>query len=593
MRGFAGIYAGSGAVDPSALDGLRSRFDRSTVVALGSFSLVGTEVGTEGPVIVALDGDLVGHAALRSTLERRGLALPEAGPARTIAAGWTLFGAAILDHLEGAFSFVLWDGRTRELLLCRDRPGHRPLYYSKAEDQVLFSSSLAWLHALRPLERDPTRLASYLLQGYASPPDTLYRNVKSLEPAHTMRYQSELSGRRERYWAPSFAAHPSPPSYPESQAELVRRLLAILDERLPPRGATIALTEVTPEGALLAALAHQELGRSFELVTLELDAQDSAQAGLLAAQLGLKRRGLRPEAPDLGQLKALVRGLGAPFATAAPILHGLVADECGGPVLMAEGADAVFGGHQRFLDGNSSDWLPELVGRVGRSLSQRLAEHTLAPLRPRAEQASRFFAAAERPLERRVLTWQAVFSEDRLPALFRPELRRHTYDAASFSDRVFADTLGQPNLSRMLDHNYRTHLAEVVLPALQRAFVNQATVPRTPYLDSSLLRWVGELPERYLIQGHKTKRLLRDTAEKWVGSELAMLPGRAEDRWLGELLDGPWNGLWRDAILPSTARIYDYLAVPEVRSIISREERWNPARWRQILALLTLELWLS
>lgn len=593
MRGFAGVYAGARPVEPSALDGLRSRFERSTVLSLGPLAVVGTEVGVHGAVVVALDGELVGHAALRSALERRGLALPEAGPAQTIAAGWTVFGAAILDRLEGAFSFLLWDGGTHELLLCRDRPGHRPLYYSKVEDQVLVSSSLAWLQALRPLERDPTRLAGYLLQGYASPPDTLYRNVKALEPAHLMRYQQELGGRRERYWAPSFVPHPSPPSYLASQDALADRLLGLLEEGLPASGATIALTDINPEGALLAALANKGLGRRFELVSLELGDEDAKRATALTAQLGIERRAVRPETLDLAQLKALVRGLGGPFASASPILHGLLAEGCSGAPLVAEGADAVFAGHPRHLEGHLSGLAPELLGRVGRSISQRVVEHTLAPLRSRAERASRFFGAVERPLERRVLGWSAVFPEDRLASLFRPELRRHAYDAASFSDRVFSDTIGHSNLSRTLDHNYRTYLPEVLLPGLQRAFINQATIPRTPYLDTALHRWVGELPGNYLVQGPLTKRLLRDTAAKWAGSELAMGPGRDDDRWLSELLNGPWNSLWRDAVLPSTARIYDYLSVLEVRSLISREERWNPARWRQILALLTLELWLS
>lgn len=591
MRGFAGVYAGARPVEPSALDGLRSRFDRSTALSLGPVAVVGTDVGSHGSVVVALDGELVGHVALRNALERRGLAFAGPSHAETIAAGWTFFGAAILDRLEGAYSFLLWDGSSRELLLCRDRPGHRPLYYSKVEDRVWVSSSLAWLMALRPLERDPTRLPGYLLQGYASPPDTLYRNVKALEPAHLMRYQEELGGRRERYWAPSFVPHPSPPSYPASQEALATRLLGLLEEGLPASGGTLALTEVSPEGALLAALAHKGLGRSFELVTLELDHEDSRRAQVLQTQLGLERRPLRPETVDLAQLKALVRGLGGPFASASPILHGLLADGCSGAPVMAEGADVVFAGHPRLLEGQRR--APELLGRVGRSLSQRVAEHTLAPLRSRAEQASRFFGAVERPLERRGLSGQAVFPEDRLASLFRPELRRHAYDAASFSDRVFADTMGHPNLSRLLDHHYRTQLPEVLLPGLQRAFVNQATIPRTPYLDTSLHRWLGELPGYYLLQGHTTKRLLREVTATWAGSELAQLPGRDEDRWLGALLDGPWNSLWRDAILPSTARIYDHLGVLEVRSLISREERWNPARWRQILALLTLEIWLS
>jgi asparagine synthase (glutamine-hydrolysing) len=46
----------------------------------------------------------------------------------------------VAERLNGMFSFAIWDTRTEELLLVRDRMGVKPLFYYPVEDGVLFGS---------------------------------------------------------------------------------------------------------------------------------------------------------------------------------------------------------------------------------------------------------------------------------------------------------------------------------------------------------------------------------------------------------------------------------------------------------------------
>ncbi|NEU36162.1 asparagine synthetase B, partial [bacterium LRH843] len=49
-------------------------------------------------------------------------------------------GAGMVDKLNGMFAFGLWDARSEELVLVRDRIGIKPLYYFPTERGLLFGS---------------------------------------------------------------------------------------------------------------------------------------------------------------------------------------------------------------------------------------------------------------------------------------------------------------------------------------------------------------------------------------------------------------------------------------------------------------------
>ncbi|MFO0725577.1 MAG: asparagine synthase-related protein [Myxococcota bacterium] len=595
---FVGCHVPGGAVDPAVRARIAGHLGRDGVLWEERsllFSAQATALGTDrqGQLQVVFEGRLSHAAALEAMLERRGAAPLLASPASMIAESWAHFGALTLDYLEGAYAFALWDSRTQSLLLVRDRWGHRPLYYSAIGDTISFGSALGSLALIRPLERDPARLPAYLLQGYPSPPDTMYRAVRALEPGCLVRWNRGAGGRRERYFAPAFRPHPAPPSLAEAEKELSLQLLHSLEEGLPNQGGTIASLGPSVESALLAVLAKSELDRPAEVLSLELDERERAAGEALEQKLGATRRWVSPPPLDRTTVEAAVRSLGRPFAAARPLWCELLAEAtASGPVVLAEGADSVLGGRPHFVGGAIIEGVPEPLGRLGRAVAARVAELSLASVRANAEAIAGFFDAVEQPLERRVHRSQAVFQVPRLANLLRPELRRHAYDAASFGDRVLAETAGAPAMTRLFDHEVRTHLPEVILAGAEQIFGARGFSLLWPFLETPLVRWTGQLPAHYLVSGAKTKRLLRQTSEKWVGAALSQADVRDEDRWLAGQLDGPLDQVWRDAILPATARIYEYLQPIEVRSLIARDASWNPARWRQILSLLTLEIWL-
>src|SRR5919109_582826 len=75
----------------------------------------------DGTVVVSYNGEIYNYQALRSALEAKGYSFRTKSDTEAIVVAYQAFGDAFVEHLRGMFAFSLWDARSRELLLVRDR----------------------------------------------------------------------------------------------------------------------------------------------------------------------------------------------------------------------------------------------------------------------------------------------------------------------------------------------------------------------------------------------------------------------------------------------------------------------------------------
>src|SRR5205085_6053052 len=88
---------------------------------------------------------------------------------------------AAVRELNGMFAYALWDTRTRELVLVRDRLGIKPLYYYPTLHGVLFGSEpkaiLANAAAERVVDADGLRRALGLVHD---PANAVFRGLREV-----------------------------------------------------------------------------------------------------------------------------------------------------------------------------------------------------------------------------------------------------------------------------------------------------------------------------------------------------------------------------------------------------------------------------
>ncbi len=140
---------------------------------------------------IVFNGEIYNYLELRGKLEELGHTFYTNSDTEAIIHAYDQYGSDCPKHLRGMFAFAIWDERTQELFLARDRVGKKPLLYAQLSDQFLFGSEFSSLLLNPDVSRDiDTAAIDYYLSFMCIPgPLSAYRAIRKLEPGHWLRWR--------------------------------------------------------------------------------------------------------------------------------------------------------------------------------------------------------------------------------------------------------------------------------------------------------------------------------------------------------------------------------------------------------------------
>ena len=208
----------------------------NVTIAFARLAVIDPTQGADQPMssqkedaTLAFNGEIYGYKELRLQLEKRGHRFRTTSDTEVLLQAYLEWGDAWVDHMDGMFAGVIYDHRSLELKLFRDRVGIKPLYYFYDGNNFAFASELKAIRVLCrdvQLELDYTAVYDYLTYRYIPTPKTLYRNVYKLPPAHMCSFDiraRELKAMK-RYWSLEVDADP-PPLSADQASERLRELV--------------------------------------------------------------------------------------------------------------------------------------------------------------------------------------------------------------------------------------------------------------------------------------------------------------------------------------------------------------------------------
>jgi asparagine synthase (glutamine-hydrolysing) len=167
----------------------------------------------DGSIGVAYNGEIYNYTELRENLIEKGHIFRTHSDTEVIVHQYEEDGERCVESFRGMFAFVLWDTRTRRLLLARDHFGVKPLFLAENAGRIAFASEMK---ALRPVpwvdwSWSAPGLRAYLQLGYIPCPMTAYSGIRKFEQGSTEIWQIAEDGRanflsKRKYWKPT---HPS------------------------------------------------------------------------------------------------------------------------------------------------------------------------------------------------------------------------------------------------------------------------------------------------------------------------------------------------------------------------------------------------
>ena len=98
-------------------------------------------VGCGGRFALSYNGEIYNFQQLKEDLVGKGYSFKTNSDTEVLLNGWAEWGAELLQKINGMFAFAVYDRKTKEITLARDRYGIKPLYISVTKDRVLFASN--------------------------------------------------------------------------------------------------------------------------------------------------------------------------------------------------------------------------------------------------------------------------------------------------------------------------------------------------------------------------------------------------------------------------------------------------------------------
>src|SRR5215212_7029051 len=484
----------------------------------------------DGTAWIVYNGEVYNYREVRKELEARGHRFHTDCDTEVVLHAYLEYGADCPKHLRGMFAFAIWDGRRRELFVARDRVGKKPLLYAKTADSFVFGSefSALLLHPSVGREVDRGAINDYLSFMCVPAPLTAYRDIRKLEPGHSLTLKSDCEVKTERYWQPDFSK-----KIKITEEEAGERALELLREAVRVR-----LMSEVPLGAFLSggidsstvvALMSEASPAPVKTFSIGFEEQDFSElhhARRVAEYVGADHHEfvVRPDALEV--LPTLVEHYGEPYADSSAIPTYYVARETRKHVTVAlngDGGDECFAGYERYAAMRLSERYRRLPGVLReRVIRQALELLPISELRPsRARKVRRFLRAASLPPVERYLSWVGIVQRDAKDELYTDEFNEEVggRDASAWLRPWFARANGAGVVDAALLADTMTYLPNDLLVKVDIASMAVSLEARSPFLDHHVIEFAASLPENLKLRGLTTKYLLKRVLKKLLPAE--------------------------------------------------------------------------
>jgi asparagine synthase (glutamine-hydrolysing) len=551
---------------------------------------------------IVFNGEIYNFRELKKRLEDLGHRFRTDCDTEAIVHAYEEWGAECPKHLRGMFAFAIWDERRRELFVARDRVGKKPLLYAKTPRAFVFGSEFSALLAHPEVGREiePLAIHDYLSFMCVPAPLTAFRDIRKLEPGHTLTLTADGEIKTERYWEPDFSK-----KLKVSEEEAGERALALLRDAVRVR-----LMSEVPLGAFLSggvdssavvALMAEESSGPVKTFSIGFDEQDYSElhhARRVAEYVGADHHEfiVRPDAMEV--LPKLVEHYGEPYADSSAIPTYYVARETRKHVTVAlngDGGDECFAGYERYAAMRLSERYRRLPGALRERVIRQAVE--LLPIsesRPGfARKVRRFLRAASLPPVERYLRWVSVIQPEGKDDLYADGFR-DMVAGRDVGDQLrpwFARANGAGVVDASLLADTMTYLPNDLLVKVDIASMAVSLEARSPFLDHHVIEFAASLPENLKLRGLTTKYILKKTLKKLLPPENLSRSKMGFGVPVGHWFRGRMQGFLRENLLSERAARRGMFRPEAVKQMVELHTRGERDHTHQLWTLLMLELW--
>ena len=489
-----------------------------------------------GRYTLVYNGEIYNYLELRKILEdRHQVQFRSESDTEVLLYAYIIYGEKCLQMLNGFFAFGIYDKTENELFIARDRFGIKPIYYYQDEDKFLFASEMRSILAYGIQKSIHTEsLVMYLQLNYIPAPMSILKGVSKLLPGHSIRIRN-----KEIHISKYYELHkeiPDPDKFSHSSLKeiLVDKLEDSIKKRLVSDVPLGVFLSGGIDSSIITALAsrHQEKLRTFSVGYKNSKFFDEKKYALqVAKHFNTDHKVFDITNEDLlDHLPEILDHFDEPFADSSAIpvyLLSKLTKENVTVALSGDGADEIFSGynkHMAFVKAKSRGLTNHLI-KVMLPLWKSLPKSRNNLISNRIRQIDRFARGLKLPPDERYWLWASFLNEQEALSYFSEDFlyEYNGHKINEFKHLMTSSLKYDDSINKILLADTRLVLPNDMLYKVDLMSMANGLEVRVPFLDHNLVEFTMTIPEKFKINPHVQKIILREVLKD-------LLPGTLHQR---------------------------------------------------------------
>lgn len=555
-------------------------------------------------VWVVFNGEIYNYVELREDLIKNGHSFYTKSDTEVIVHLYEEYGTDFPLKLNGMYGIALWDEVKQTLLLVRDRPGIKPLYYAETSDGLMFASEIkALLKGGVSRLPDYEAINQYLAYGYIPSPLTGFEAIRKLNAGHMLICSNNIC-REKEFWDLTYNDF-SIENLSEDKIidQLIDELTMVMHRQTRSDVPVGIFLSGGIDSSLVASVAAERCNLKLNAFTIgfkEKSYNELDNAKIVTSRLGLPLyEFILSENEIFGEIEHIMSFLDEPLFdySAIPVYFvSKLARTHVKTVIGGEGGDELFGGYQTHYLYRIAEWyktIPRVLRNGISAMANSLPEsHEYISA---AYKLKRFTYGAEFPYNEAHYRWKVLFDAEDKKRLLSNDFINNLSDVESYSAMakyfLKAEKNGFGIQDQLMYVDFKTFLQDDPLQKTDRMSMANSLEVRVPLLDNAVIDLSRKISLKNKINGFQTKYILRKALLRFQPHEIAF--GRKKGFtppmavWIKYgLKDYMLSSLSRDAI----ARV-GFLDYTYITKIIDDHLKGRAENSRLIWALVVLVNW--
>ena len=510
---------------------------------------------------IVFNGEIYNHLELRAELnvkEWRG-----GSDTETLLVAYRFWGLSMIEKLRGMFAFLIYDSQKKQLVVARDRLGIKPLYYSKAGDEINFSSEIRLL--LNEKNRSITKesFSAYLQYGACPESSLLIDGIYSFPASHYAIVSDSGEFSLIEYWKKKVVTLKQ-----DTPSQNVRRLLEdSVKEHLLSDVPVASFLSGGVDSSVITALAARASAKKIQTFSVGFKQKkydETKIAQMVADRYGTNHIEIVLEDNEIiGCVQQSVEKMDLPSSDAINtfIVSHYVSKAGIKVALSGLGSDELFGGYKIFKEIPRLKYLnvfPDVFKRLflffGKT-GQRLSEIPNGSVEE-------------------IAFWRRRLWTNRMLLSLGLPLKNVNFDIHP----EFEDNFSKVSWSEL--SGYMRHM--LLRDSDQMSMANSLEL-RVPFLDHRLVSYVLGLPECEKNKFKFSKGLLIDAFKDLLPKEVYDRPKMGFELPMKEWMNGPLRDFTREGL--DSVVEHSLLDQSGISSLMQDFER-NKLHWNRIWSLV-------